>query len=161
MGAWCTFKIERTSYADGRLVAEADLPKELIGLQAVGAWDGLQIFPDAEPAPDGHWQFPRISVGWVAEGRGYVVQCFETANSKSFFLSMSARLSEPEVYIELGGSTEELWPKQLFVPYDLAAKAIQHFLATGLQDPELAWVGLSRFQRKTVPRRLRPGSDKV
>jgi len=153
MGAWCTFKIERTSYADGRQVAEVDVPMELLGLQEAGAWDGLHVFPDAAPAPDGHWQFPRIRVGWVAAGQGYVVQCFETANSNSFFLSTSAKLSEPEIYIELGGSAEELWPKQLFVPYDLTAKAIKHFLGTGLQHPELSWVGLSSFARKTVPRR--------
>lgn len=161
MGAWCTFKIERTSYTDGRLIAETDVPKELLGLQAVGAWDRLQIYPDAEPAPNGHWQFPRISAGWEGEGRGYVVQCFETADSKSFVLSTSARLSEPEVYIELGGSTQELWPRQLFAPYDLAAKAIQHFLGTGLQDSELAWVGLNSFPRKTVPRRSRRASNKA
>ena len=161
MGAWCTFKIERTSCTDGRVIAEADVPKELLGLQEVGAWDGLHVFPDAEPARDGHWQFPRISADWVAEGLGYVVQCFETADSKSFFLSTSASLSESEVYIELGGLAEELWPKQLFVPYDLAAKAMQHFLGTGLQDPELAWVGLSSFQRETVPRRPRRASNKV
>ena len=155
MSAWCSFKIQRTSYADGRLLLEADLPRALMELQALSSWDGLHIFPDAEPEPDGHWQFPRISTGWETEGRGYVVQCFENSDSKSFILSTSAELSEPQIYVELGGATQELWPRQLFVPYDPALKAIQHFLSTGLQDPALSWVGLSSFPRKTVARRPR------
>ncbi len=130
------------------------MPDELRNLQAVGAsWDGLHIFPDAQPAPDGHWQFPRICAGWEAQGQGYVVQCHESAESRSFFLATAAQLSAPEVYVELGGMTQELWPTQLFVPYDLALAALDHFLRTGLQDSTLAWVGLNAFPRKTVPRR--------
>lgn len=153
MSAWCAFKICRSYDADLRPLHEADVPEALLQLQSAGRWDGMQIFPDAEPGPDGHWQFPRISVGWEPEGRGYVVQCFETADSRSFILSTSAALSKPGVYIELGGATQELWPSQLFTPYDHTLKAIHHFLATGLQDPALCWVGLSSFPRKTVARR--------
>jgi hypothetical protein len=155
MSAWCTFKIQRTSYADGRTLQEADVPAALLDLQSLGSWDGIHIFPDAEPAPDGHWQFPCISAGWEREGGGYVVQCFETTDSLSRILSTSELLSEPEVYIELGGATQELWPRGLFAPYNLALKAINHFLATGLQDPDLCWVGLRNFPRKTVARRGR------
>lgn len=64
-----------------------------------------------------------------------------------------------EVYVELGGMTEELWPKQLFAPYELAQVALEYFLNTGLQDPALSWVGLNAFPRKTVPRRLRGWRD--
>jgi hypothetical protein len=151
MKPWCTFKIERLSYADRRSIAEGDVPEELLALQSCGTWDGLHIFPDAGPAPDGHWQFPRISVGW--EGQGYVLQCFETAESISFILSTSLDIASPEVYIDVGGMTRELWPKQLFVPYDLALQALQHFLSTGLQDSKLCWIGLSSFPRKTIKRR--------
>jgi hypothetical protein len=151
MKPWCTFKIERLSYADGRRIAEADVPEELLALQSCGTWDGLHIFPDAEPVPDGHSQFPRISTGWG--GQGYVLQCFETAQSNSFILSTSSEIASPEVYIDVGGMTQELWPKQLFVPYDMALQALLHFLATGLQDPKLCWVGLSSFPRKTIKRR--------
>jgi len=159
MSAWCSFKICRISYADERPLHEADVPAALLELQSVGSWDGLQIFPDAKPAPDGHWQFPRISTGWEREGGGYVLQCYENSESPSFFLSTSAALSEPEVYTELGGATQELWPRQLFAPYDLTLKAIQHFLATGLQAPALSWVGLRDFPRKTVARRRRRGKS--
>lgn len=154
MGAWCTFKVERTSDADGRPLVEADLPKALMELKAVGSWDGLHIFPDAPSGPDGHFQFPWLSAGWETEGQGYVVQCAENTDSMSFFLSTSAELSEPQRYLELGGVTQELWPGELFVPYDLALNAIQHFLSTGLQDPAHSWIGIGDFPRKTVARRL-------
>lgn len=152
MKPWCEFKIERTSYAEGRQIAQTDVPRELLNLQSSGNWDGLHIFPDAVPAPDGHWQFPRISAGWEDKGQGYVVQCFETAASNSFILSTSSEVGQPEIHIDLIG-TQELWPQQLFVPYDLAARALEYFLDTGLQDPSLFWVGLSSFPRKTVKRR--------
>jgi len=48
------------------------MPEELLGLQALGEWDGLHIFPDAQPAPDRHWQVPRICAGWESEGQWYV-----------------------------------------------------------------------------------------
>jgi hypothetical protein len=153
MSAWCSFKIQRISDAEERDLLATDVPRTLMELQAMGRWDGLQIFPDAEPEPDGHWQFPRISAGWEDEGRGYVVQCFENTDPLSYLLSTSEEVSEPEVYTELGSATQELWPRQLFVPYDTALKAIQHFLASGLQDPALSWVGLCNFPRKTVARR--------
>lgn len=154
-GAWCAFRIERTSGFDGRPIARENVPDELRNLQALGTWDSLHIFPDAQPAPDGHWQFPRICAGWEGAGQGYVVQCYESADSRSFLLATSARLSAPEVYIELGGMAEELWPVQLFVPYALALSALEHFLSAGLQDPALAWVGLNAFPRKAAPRRPR------
>lgn len=140
---------------DGRPIAQDDIPGELRNLQASSGLEGLQLFPEADPAPDGHWQFPRMSIGWEAEGAGYVVQCYETADSRSCMLVKSARLTEPEVYLDLGGQTEELWPVQLFVPFELALTAIEHFLRTGRQAPELTWVGLNEFPRKTVPRRAR------
>lgn len=155
LGAWYAFKIERMFGFDRRPVAREAVPDELKSLQALGGSDSLHIFPDAQPAADGHWQFPRICASWEAEGLGYVVQCYETADSRSFFLATSAQLSAPEVYIELGGMTEELWPAQLFVPYGLAQAALEHFLNSGSQDPALAWVGLNMFPRKTVPRRSR------
>jgi hypothetical protein len=144
---------------DGCPIAREDVPNELKSLQTLGAWDSLQVFPDAQPGPDGHWQFPRISAAWEAAGQGYVVQCYESAESRSFFLATSAQLSAPEVYLELGGMTEELWPTQLFAPYELAQVALNYFLNTGLQNPALSWVGLNAFPRKTIPRRLRGRRD--
>ncbi len=74
----------------------------------------------------------------------------DNSDSLSFFLSTSAVLSDPEVCVELGGAGHELWPPQLFVPYELALRAMLHFLATGLQDPALAWVGIGNFTRKAI-----------
>jgi hypothetical protein len=65
-------------------------------------------------------------------------------------------LSEPEIYVELGGQGRELWPPQLFVPFDSVMQALNHFLTTGLQDPLLAWIGLGDFPRRPVARRPRP-----
>jgi len=90
-----------------------------------------------------------------SQGQGYLLQCFETASSSSFILSTSSELASAEVYIELGGMTQELWPKQLFVPYDMALQALQYFLGTGLQNPNLCWVGPGNFPRKTVKLRSR------
>ena len=86
MSAWCSFTICRTSNADELPLHESDVPTALLELQSVGSSDGFHIFPDAEPALDGHWQFPRISASWEQEGLGYIVQCFETADSRSSFL---------------------------------------------------------------------------
>jgi hypothetical protein len=68
-GVGCALKIHRTSGFVGRSIARGDVPDELRTLQGLAAWDGLRIFPDAQPEPDGHWQFPRISAGWEAAGR--------------------------------------------------------------------------------------------
>jgi len=57
---------------------------------------------------------PRISAGWEAGGDGYVVQSFETAESRSSILS-AAHVSAPEVHIELGAMTRELWPRDLLL----------------------------------------------
>jgi len=156
MSAWCEFKIERMYGAEPEAVSEAELPQVVLDLQSTGGLNGLQIVPDAAPAPDGHWQYPYLHVEWHSSGRGYVVQCFETVYSDSFFLATSANLSEPEIYVELGGQGQELWPTQLFVPYDSVMQALNHFLTTGLQDPLLDWIGLGDFPRRPVARRPRP-----
>ena len=156
MTKWCEFEIIWMYGADETRLVSTELPKALADLQTMGWLNGLQIFPDAEPAPDGHWQFPRVSVGWYPDAEGYLTQCFETAYSDSFFLSESSSLSEPEIYVGLDGQGQELWPRQLFVPYPSTLQALQYFLATGLQDPRLDWVGISDFPRRSVePRRGR------
>ncbi len=153
MSAWCKFKIGRVSCATERRVEDVDVAKELLDLQSTGNWDVLSVAPDAVPASDGHWQFPRIGAGWEAAGSGYVVQCFETAESNSFILATAADMSAPEILVELGGLATEQWPRQLFVPYELALRAVRHFLQSGLQDPGLDWIALDGFPRKTVRRR--------
>lgn len=150
---WCRFTIGRTSWSDGRPLHEVDVQNELAKLRGAPSWDGLYIYPDAEPGPDGHWQYPRISFTWEAEGTGYVVQCFEDNSSRSSFLSVSAELSDPAVYVELGGATQELWPRELFVPYVLALSAVEYFVLTGRQEPLRSWIGISDFARKKIAAR--------
>ncbi len=153
MSAWCEFKIERMYGARPESVSADDLLGVVLDLQLMGRWHGLQIYPDAKPAPDGHWQFPRLSIGWHKEGAGYVVQCFETVHSDSCLLATSAILSEPQICMELGGEGQELWPKELYAPYGSVVKALDHFLVTGLQNPLLDWIGLGDFPRRRVARR--------
>lgn len=154
MAKWCEFEIIWMYGGDKAPLTCAELPKALGDLPTKGRLNGLQIFPDAEPAPDGHWQFPRVSIGWYSEAQGYLVQCFETAYSDSFFLATSSSQSEPLIYVEHDGQGQELWPRQLFAPYPTALQALEHFLATGLQDTRLDWVGISDFPRQFVePRR--------
>ena len=86
---------------------------------------------------------------WAPDGNGFVIQCYESAQTPSCFLATSSRLSEPDVLIELGGCFGELWPRQLFVPQDLALEALRAFLRTGAKSPRRAWIALGDFQRST------------
>ena len=81
---------------------------------------------------------------------GFVVQSFETPESNSDFLASQPSLSTPSVDIALGGQTQELWPKELFVPLDLACRALEHFVITGDQHRDIIWVYSSNFLRRTV-----------
>ena len=150
MAAWCDFKVVSMYGSDEAPITFADIPKALADLRGMSRLHGLQIYPNAVPAPDGHWQFPRVSIGWDREGEGYVVQCFESAGSESFLLATSSSLSEPEIYVEFDGLGQELWPRQLFVPHPSVKQALEHFLATGLQDTTLDWIGLKSFPRRAV-----------
>jgi hypothetical protein len=82
-----------------------------------------------------------------------VLQCSETPESNRDFLLSRDVYSEPSVYVDLGGQAEELWPSELFTPLELAARAVEHFLATCRQSPDLLWTGISDFPRRTVRRR--------
>ena len=71
-------------------------------------------------------------------------------SAESHFVATSRNLSTPEVYVELGGQGQELWPCELFVSYEVAEQAVLHLLKTGRRDPLLKWVGISAFPRKKV-----------
>lgn len=113
------------------------------------AWDNLQI------RPLGNDMFPVMNISWHA-GHGLEVQCFPTPESNSNFLASDKLLSAPEVYVELGGQTQELWPRQLFVQTAVAVAAVKYFLETGCEDPNLIWVPIAHFPRCTVPARNSP-----
>ena len=112
-------------------------------MQGRPAWDTMCI------APNALGQFPFMNLSWH-EGHGFEVQCFEAPESVSDFLVSHSDISSPEVYVELGGQTQELWPLQLFVPLETAVLALHHFLETGRENPNLVWVRIDRFPRRTV-----------
>ena len=119
-----------------------------MAIQGRPAWDTLRV------APEGLGQFPFMNLSWH-EGHGFEVQCFETPESDSDFLVSDSDLSLPEVYVELGGQTQELWPRQLFTSLETAFLALHYFLEMGRENPDLAWVRIDRFPRRTVePRRV-------
>ena len=117
----------------------------------VAAVEGRPVWDNLQVSPEGTAQFPFMNISWH-KGHGFDIQCFEKPESDSDFLATERVLSAPEVYVELGGQTQELWPKQLFVPSNLAVMAVRYFLDTGRQDPSLVWVPIARFPRRTVPR---------
>jgi len=69
---------------------------------------------------------------------------------KDHFVAVGSKLSAPEVYVELGGQGQELWPRELFVPYEIAERAVLFFYASERRDPSLNWVAIDAFPRRTV-----------
>jgi len=116
-------------------------------LRARPNWEAMSI----EPAHD---QFPR-AVLTNHPGYGFVVQCYEDAESWSDFLVSSTSFSAPIVDIEMGGQGVERWPPELFAPDSLVAEALDHFLASAKQKPALKWVRIDQFPRITVEERGR------
>ena len=143
------FEFTTIGGSESGAIEVADTDRTLRLMQSRPIWEGVVIFPTAKLGPDGEGQFPRLSLSWHRE-YGYEIQCFETPASNSEFLASAPTLSLPEVYIELGGQGQELWPRELFVSLDLATRALRYFLEDGRQDPELHWVGISVFPRRTV-----------
>jgi Immunity protein Imm1 len=115
----------------------------LEAMQGRPAWDTVCV------VPTGSKRFPFMNISWHAE-YGFEVQCFQTPESKSEFLVTGEALYSPEVYVELGGQTQELWPRQLFVPLELALEALRFFLETGRENQDLRWVPINGFPRRTV-----------
>ena len=114
----------------------------LSDVQSRPVWDGASISPaDA--------RFPLIHIDWH-EGYGFILQCYEDEESSSDFLVTSQRFSTPSVEVELGGQALERWPPELFVPVELAIRALNHFLDFGKQDQALEWVRIDGFPRETV-----------
>jgi hypothetical protein len=139
-----------TLATDAERPAKASAAAEIINQIADRpAWDSLQI------RPEGTDMFPFMNISRHA-GYGLEVQCFSTPDSNSDFLASDKVLSAPEVYVELGGQTQELWPKQLFVTQVVAIEALKYFLESGRENPKLIWVPIAQFPRCTVPPRRPP-----
>ena len=125
----------------------------LRAMQKRPTWEGVIISPDSKPGPDGEGQYPVLSLGWYPDF-GYEVHFMELS-PESHFVATNAKLSKPEVYVELGGQGQELWPRELFVSFPLAEQAVLHLMGTTRRDPSLAWVAISAFPRKKVRARRR------
>ena len=143
-------KFKYTKVAGQRMLSltPEKVPGMLRAMRSRPTWEGVIISPDAKPGPDGEGQYPILSLGWYP-GFGYEAHCMEL-KPKSHFVARDKKLSEPEVYVELGGQGQELWPRELFVPYEVAERAVLHLLHTGKRDRSLAWVAIDAFARKNV-----------
>jgi hypothetical protein len=123
----------------------------LQSMKARPTWQGVIIAPDAQPGPDGEGQYPIVSLAWYPD-YGYEVHFMELTG-ESNFLALRVQLSEPEVYVELGGQGQELWPRELFVPIAAVSKALRHLLQSGSRDQSLPWVSIDSFPRLEVKAR--------
>jgi immunity protein Imm1 of predicted polymorphic toxin system len=142
-----TFRYSTVSGSRDMGLSSAAACDVLEAMQGRPAWDTVCV------VPTGNERFPIMNISCHAE-YGLEVQCFETAESNSEFLVTDQPLSSPEVYVDLGGQTQELWPRQLFVPLELALQALRFFLETGRENQDLRWVPINGFSRRTVrPRR--------
>ena len=133
------------------------VPGMLRAMQRRATWEGVIITPDAELGMDGKGQYPVLSVSWYRD-YGYDVHFMGLDWKENFIAATQAELSKPEVYVELGGQGQELWPPELFVPYSVAERAVNYLIRTGNRNPSLAWVGISAFRRKAVKARKRQSS---
>ena len=137
----------RGSFRASFIMSDAPAPiasssELLTDIQSRPAWDGASISPvDAE--------YPRVHVDWH-EGHGFVFQCYEREESLSDFLVTSRDFSTPFVEVELGGQALERWPRELFVPSELATQALNHFLEFGKQHPALEWIRIDGFPHETL-----------
>ena len=121
------------------IASASELAREV---QSRPVWDGASISP-----LDG--EYPRVHFDWH-QGHGFVRQCYEDGESWSDFLVTCGQFSAPSVEVELGGQALERWPRELFVPSELAVQALNHFLEFGEQDPALQWVRIDGFPRETL-----------
>lgn len=129
---------------DAFVQREAPTAHEIVvTLKRADAWHEASIHPK-----DGA-QFPRLLISFHGN-RGFVVQCFEDEQAWSDFLVLSNGFSLPQVEMELGGQALERWPRELFVPEGTVVEALEAFLNSGKQKPELQWVRIDRFPREVV-----------
>jgi hypothetical protein len=114
----------------------------LAKISAGPAWDEASICRAGE-------QYPCLHLAWLAEA-GFIVHCFEDAESFGDFLVEGGELGAPEIQVVLGGQAVERWPRQLFVSELLARDAVEFFLQVGKRTPLHNWVGAAGFPRETV-----------
>jgi hypothetical protein len=117
------------------------------------SWQGVIVSPNEPFGENGKGQVPRISIEWFPKF-GYQVHVIEL-DIKSHFVATSDNLSKPEVYVELGGQGQELWPPEMFVSIEIAEQAIHYLLESGKRDTALPWIAIDGFKRVSMkPRKL-------
>lgn len=127
----------------GRTTVEPGRAASILeSMQARPAWDEVQV-------ASLEFRLPVLQIAWCAP-HGYLMQCFDDSRPSGDLLCQSRFLSEPCVFMDLGGQTQELWPVELFVSFNLAEAAFEHFLAHGAKKPESVWIGIGEFPRLTV-----------
>lgn len=124
---------EPTEMSAADLLARLALPE---------AWPEASVHP---PEAD----FPRLGIE-VHPDSGVSILCHEDERSIGFLAATHERLSEPRVLVNLGGQVIERWPAELFLSQADAHAVVEHFLESGRQAPEYAWIRLDRFPRDTV-----------
>jgi hypothetical protein len=140
-----TFRYIRVATTRATRLLPQGAEKLLKAMQSRPSWDEVHVSP-------GKYEYPFFSLSWHHDA-GYVVHSFERDEYFSKFLVSGEEMSKPTVFIELGGQTEELWPRELFISIDVARSALEHFVASGLRSPEMNWVRIDRFPRRTVRRK--------
>jgi hypothetical protein len=132
-----SFRFSCISCSDAQPVSSVSM---LLGrVKENPAWDEASIFREDAG-------YPFLHLAWQSD-RGFIVHCFEDAESAGAFAVESETLTAPEVEINLGGQTLERWPRQLFVSERVARTAVEFFLSTGKSDPSQHWVGTGGFGR--------------
>lgn len=114
----------------------------LKSMQSRPEWDEVCISP-------GVFEYPIVWLSWHPAS-GYVVQHLGESDRFSFSLAMAETMSSPTVFVDIRGQSQELWPPELFVPFDVAREALEYFLVSGKRFPEQCWVRSDRFPRRTV-----------
>jgi hypothetical protein len=116
-------------------------------MQSRPEWDEVHISP-------GKYEYPVVWLSWRA-ATGYVVHYLGQNEHFSFFVADGKTMSSPEILVDLGGQTQELWPRELFVSFDVARRVLEYFVTSGKRSAEQRWVRIDRFPRRTARRRAR------
>ena len=124
-------------------ISSVDVAEILAEIERGDAWE-LSVHP-TEQFP----QYPHLHLDWH-RGFGLVVMAFEHEQSIGYYPIIGTDCGPPEVVIELGGQALEKWPRELFVPKDVAVQALQTFLRTGRQDLSFTWVANDAFEREVI-----------
>ena len=142
-----TFRYTRVSTTRATRLLPEGAARLLKSMECRPEWDEVHI-------SRGKYEYPFVWLSW-RPATGYVVHHLGENEHLSFFLTVGETMSSPKVFVDLGGQAQELWPAELFVPFDTARRALEYFLASGKRSPDQCWVKIDRFPRRTIKRKAR------